>query len=166
MTSGGDRRTVGRDAVTMRPVRRFRGGGLPHTLSPDGLTLAVGGEDGSVRLLDLQTGKVRATAGRHDGAVTDLRFTPDSRMLVTAGGDGRVNVWSVTDATRIDTFAGHAGAVLGPRHLAGRSNGLQRGPGRQRGEVGPDRRATPRPVVHDTADRGPGGATGQASPWR
>ena len=114
MTSGGDRRTVVRDAVTMRPVRRLHdGGGLPHALSPDGLALALGGADGSVRLLDLQTGKLRATAGRHDAAVTDVRFTPDSRMLVTAGGDGRVNVWSVTDATRIDTFAGHAGAVSG-----------------------------------------------------
>src|SRR5206468_3967548 len=46
-------------------------------------------------------------------AVTDLRFTPDSRMLVTAGGDGRVNVWDVAAATRVESFAGHAGAVSG-----------------------------------------------------
>ena len=32
---------------------------------------------------------------------------------MTAGGDGRVNVWNVSDASRIDTFAGHAGAVSG-----------------------------------------------------
>jgi WD40 repeat protein/energy-coupling factor transporter ATP-binding protein EcfA2 len=110
-TSGGDRRTVVRDALTMRPVRWFHAGGGPHALSPDGHLLALGAADGSLRLLDLQTGKLRGTAGRHDAAVTDLRFTPDSRTLVTAGRDGRVNVWNVSDATRIDTFAGHAGAV-------------------------------------------------------
>ena len=104
-----------------RPRRRHDAAGAPASAAaafltrsaPTGVALALGGADGSVRLLDLQTGKLRATAGRHDAAVTDVRFTPDSRTLVTAGGDGRVNVWSVTDATRIDTFAGHAGAVSG-----------------------------------------------------
>jgi WD40 repeat protein len=110
-TSGRERRTVVRDALTMRPVRQFHGGGGPHALSPDGHLLALGAADGSVRLLDLQTGKLRATAGRHDAAVDDVRFTPDSRTLVTAGRDGRVDVWSVSDATRTDTFEGHAGAV-------------------------------------------------------
>jgi WD40 repeat protein/DNA-binding SARP family transcriptional activator len=113
LVTSGDRRTVVRDAVTMRPLRRFDDGGLPHALSPDGRALALGAADGSVRLLDLQTGKLRAAAGRHDAAVTDLRFTPDSRTLVTAGGDGRVNVWNVTAASRLESFAGHAGAVSG-----------------------------------------------------
>jgi WD40 repeat protein/DNA-binding SARP family transcriptional activator len=113
LVTSGDRRTVVRDAVTMRPLRRFAGGGHPHALSPDGRALALGAADGSVRLLDLETGRLRAAAGRHDAAVTDLRFTPDSRMLVTAGGDGRVNVWDVAAATRVESFAGHAGAVSG-----------------------------------------------------
>jgi WD40 repeat protein/DNA-binding SARP family transcriptional activator len=113
LVTSDDRRTAVRNAGTMRPVRRFDDGGLPHALSPDGRALALGAADGSVRLLDLHTGKLRAAAGRQDAAVTDLRFTPDSRTLVTAGRDGRVNVWNVTDATRIESFAGHAGAVSG-----------------------------------------------------
>jgi WD40 repeat protein len=50
-------------------------------------------------------------AGRHDAGVADVRFTRDSRTLVTAGHDGRVDVWNVSDAARVETFEGHAGAV-------------------------------------------------------
>jgi WD40 repeat protein len=64
-----------------------------------------------VRLLDLHTGILRVTAERHDGAVTDLRFSSESRTLLTAGGDGGVIRWNVADARRIETFTGHAGSV-------------------------------------------------------
>jgi WD40 repeat protein len=103
--------TVIRDATTLRPVRRLRGGGASATLSPDGRVVALGGADGSVRLLDLHTGVLRVATDRHDAAVTDLRFTSDSRMLLTAGGDGRLVAWNVADARRIDTFAGHASSI-------------------------------------------------------
>jgi WD40 repeat protein len=64
-----------------------------------------------VRLLDLHTGALRVAAGRHVGAVTDLRFTPDSRTLLTAGADGRLDAWNVANARRIATFTGHARTV-------------------------------------------------------
>ena len=126
LVTSGDRGTVVRDAVTMRPVRRFDGGGVPHALSPDGRVLALGAADGSVRLLDLQTGKLRVAAGRHDAAVSALRFTPDSRTLVTAGGDGRVNVWNVTRRKPRRYVRWSRRRRLGHRHLAGRPNRLQR----------------------------------------
>jgi WD40 repeat protein len=110
-SSSADRATIIRNAVSLRPVRSLRGGGTPATLSPDGRFVAFGGTDGSVRLLDLHTSILRVTAERHDGAVTDLRFSSDSRTLLTAGGDGRAIRWNVADARRIETFTGHAGSV-------------------------------------------------------
>ena len=110
-SSAADGATVIRDAVTLRPARRLRGGGTPAALSPDARFVAFGAADGSVRLLDLHTGILRATADRHDGTVSDLRFSSDSRTLLTAGGDGRVIRWNVADARRIETFTGHAGSV-------------------------------------------------------
>jgi WD40 repeat protein/DNA-binding SARP family transcriptional activator len=110
-SSAADRATVIRDAATLRPVRSLRGGGTRSALSPGGRVVALGAADGSVRLLDLRTGNLRVATDRHAAAVTDLRFTPDSRTLLTAGGDGRVNAWSVADARRIETFTGHAGIV-------------------------------------------------------
>jgi WD40 repeat protein len=103
--------TVIRDAATLQPVRRLRGGDTHAAVSPDGRVVALGGADGSVRILDLHTGVLRVAAERHDGAVTDLRFTRDARTLLTAGADGRVIEWNVADAQRIETFTGHAGTV-------------------------------------------------------
>jgi WD40 repeat protein/DNA-binding SARP family transcriptional activator len=103
--------TVIRDAATLQPLRRLRGGDTRGVLSPNGRLVAFGAADGSVRILDLHTGVLRTTADRHDGAVTDLRFTPDARTLLTAGADGRLIEWNVTDGQRIETFTGHAGSV-------------------------------------------------------
>ena len=112
VTSSADEdETVIRDAITLQPVRRLPGGATRTALSPDGRFVALGAADGSVRLLDLHTGDLREATDRHDAAITDLRFTPDSRMLLTAGGDGRLIAWNVADGRRIEAFTGHAGAA-------------------------------------------------------
>jgi WD40 repeat protein len=103
--------TVIRDTATLQPLRRLRGGDTRGVLSPNGRLVAFGSADGSVRILDLHSGVLRTTADRHDGAVTDLRFTPDARTLLTAGADGRLIEWNVADAQPIETFTGHAGSV-------------------------------------------------------
>jgi WD40 repeat protein/DNA-binding SARP family transcriptional activator len=103
--------SVIRDAGTLQPLRRLRGGDTHAEISPDGRVVALGGVDGSVRILDLRTGIRRVATDRHDGAVTDLRFTADSRKLLTAGADGRLIEWNVADAQRIETFTGHAGTI-------------------------------------------------------
>ena len=103
--------TVIRNAATLQPLRRLRGGDTHATLSPDGRLVAFGGADGSVRILDLHTGVLRVAAEHHDGMVTDLRFTPDARRLLTAGADGRLIEWNVANGQRIETFTGHAGSV-------------------------------------------------------
>jgi WD40 repeat protein len=110
-SSAAERATVIRDAATLRPVRRLRGGSARTALSPDGRAVALGGADGSVRLLDLQTGNLRVATDRHDAAVTDQRFAPDSRTLLTAGADGRVIAWNVADARPVERFSGHIGTV-------------------------------------------------------
>ena len=117
VTAGVGEVTV-RDAATLRPIKRLAVGGASaprwpsaFALSPDDRTLAIGEEDGAVRLLDLQTGTVRTASGRHGGPIRSSRFTAHGRTLITAGEDGKVIVWDVRQATAAETLSGHATGV-------------------------------------------------------
>ena len=108
----GDRSIVVRDARTLRPLRRFPALAYAGAVSPDARTFAIGGQDGSVRFLDLRTGNLRTASGRHAGAVQSAVFTSDGRFLVTVGDDANAIVWDVRAASATETFRGHAGRVL------------------------------------------------------
>ena len=121
-----------RDATTLAVLRRFTGIGrlasppsslvssqtgasTVYALSSDDHTLALGNQNGSVRLLDLRSGKTRTASGGHEAAVTEARFAPDGRRLITTGEDGDVIVWNVQTAAPAETLRGHAGSVFSPQ---------------------------------------------------
>jgi WD40 repeat protein len=106
-------------AQTLRPIRRFprprRFG--QAALHPDGRTLALGlGEDGTLELMDLSTGRQRHL-GSDKGAVGNVAFSPDGATVATGGVDGRVLVWDVAAGQIQKSFQGHEGriGVLGLR---------------------------------------------------
>jgi WD40 repeat protein/DNA-binding SARP family transcriptional activator len=106
--------TIVRDAESLRVLRRLRTGvGQPTALalSPDARTLAVGRNDGSLRLLDLRSGAIRAAAGPGSAAVSRVAFTPDGRMAVTGDLEGGVTTWDVRRAEAVETLVGHRGEV-------------------------------------------------------
>ena len=117
----GEGETVVRDAHDLSVIERWPVGGRgasgywPTALAPDDRTVAIGGEDGSVRLLDLETGGERKALGSHDAEVFGAAFTPDGRGLVTTGAGGDVILWDVQRAVARETLAGQAGRVLAPR---------------------------------------------------
>jgi WD40 repeat protein len=108
----GEGETMVRDAESMRVLTRWPVGGRgvsqywPTALAPDDRTVAIGGEDGSVRLLDLETGKQRAALGRHVAEVFGAAFTPNGRRLVTTGADSDVILWDVERAAAGETLSG------------------------------------------------------------
>ncbi|WP_028066982.1 nSTAND1 domain-containing NTPase [Solirubrobacter soli] len=105
--------TVIRDARTLLPLKRLSPGAQTAALSPDDRTVLLGGDDGSVRFLDLVTGEVRTAAGRHDGAVVEATFTADGATAITAGQDDRVMLWDVKHGEAGETLEGHSGQVTG-----------------------------------------------------
>src|SRR5262249_44638487 len=78
-----------------KEVRRIRrhGTGGAHTLSfsPDGKTLALGGD--TVQLWDVATGRdIRPFAG-HEGAVAAAALAPDGKGVFLAGDDPVIRLW-------------------------------------------------------------------------
>jgi WD40 repeat protein len=69
--------------------------------SPDGRTLALGGDDGSVRLWDTSTGRERAAIRAHGDVVRSLAFSPDGRRLVSSGQDNQIILWDAVHDTCI-----------------------------------------------------------------
>src|SRR6185503_2223012 len=56
----------------------------PLDWHPSGSWIAAGGDDGSVNLIDSQTGEFR-TLGRHMAPAATSVFSPDGRYLFTGG---------------------------------------------------------------------------------
>jgi WD40 repeat protein/DNA-binding SARP family transcriptional activator len=80
-------------------------------VSPDGATIAIGAENGSVSFVDAATGVARPGAGGHTAAVASVVYDPDGGRVMTAGDDGRVIVWDPATATEAAVLPGPAGHV-------------------------------------------------------
>jgi hypothetical protein len=80
-------------------IRRIR-------ISPDGKLLALGGDDGYIRLVSLETFSVTHAVHAHNGRISDLDFSADGRLLLSSGRDGTARLW------RIDTNMRQLGELM------------------------------------------------------
>lgn len=86
-------------------------------LSPDSRTAVSGWSDGRVRLVDLGTGKTRATLTASADPIALLAFSRDGRLLATAAhyGDEAVRIWDTRTGRLLHTLPG---GLAHPRQLA------------------------------------------------
>ena len=73
--------------------------------SPDGLTLASGSKDQTIRLWDVATGEHKQTLTGHSAPVTKITFSPDGSTFVSVSDDKTIYLWDTTTGKRIKTLA-------------------------------------------------------------
>lgn len=71
------------------------GGTRCVALSADGVLLASGGNDRSVRLWRTRDGSELAAFEGHDGAVRAIAISPDRRFIYSGGEDGTIRRWVI-----------------------------------------------------------------------
>jgi RNA polymerase sigma factor (sigma-70 family) len=95
------------DLTTNKELRWFRapyGPSAPLALSPDERTLAVPANDMSVALIDLETGKQRASFGKHKLWISGAAFHPDGRTLIVWCQDHTAHIWDLKTGRRLRQF--------------------------------------------------------------
>ncbi|XP_063812950.1 WD repeat-containing protein 3 [Pseudophryne corroboree] len=79
--------------------------------SPDGLSLAVGYEDGSIRVFSILSGESGITFNGHKAAVTALSYDHLGGRLVSGSKDTNVIVWDVINESGLYRLKGHKDGV-------------------------------------------------------
>jgi serine/threonine protein kinase len=97
------------------PAKEFKGGsGAIWSVAacPDKKTLALGSEDGTLKLYDLTDGALKHSPTKHKGPIWGIDYHPtDDTQFVTASGDGTVKLWKLNNnsLTDQDVFRGASG---------------------------------------------------------
>jgi choice-of-anchor C domain-containing protein len=73
-------------------------------LAPDGVTLAVARPDGTVRRLDLASGRVKQVLRGHSDHVLHIAFSDRTRVVATIGADRTARLWDVTSGRLLHVF--------------------------------------------------------------
>jgi len=83
------------------------------TFSRDGKLLAIGDQKkNTVTVWDLAKNKSKATLKGHEDEILALAFSPDGKLLASAGKDKTVKLWDLSSLKEMTTLRGHTGKVL------------------------------------------------------
>jgi hypothetical protein len=106
-----------------QPPRLFKvpdGPTYAAAFNPDSSLLVTGHHDSTVRLWDISTGSLRAVLRAHTQPVRAVAFSPNGRLIASAGGseitgitgeDNVIRLWQTDNQALFAALEGHTGAV-------------------------------------------------------
>jgi WD40 repeat protein len=110
-----------RETSTGQLLRHFPtnpGGCHILVYSPDGRWIVTNGlpwnrqsETSFAQVWDATSGRLVQTIKGDPGWVSDMRFTPDCRLMATAGYDATVKLWNTTNWSLVRTLKGHTDSI-------------------------------------------------------
>src|SRR5262249_29729574 len=78
--------------------------------SPDGRQAVSGGDDATVRLWDVETGKQLRRFQGHTGNVCGVAFSPDGKRVLSGGGKP-MRLWDASTGKELWRFEGHTDGI-------------------------------------------------------
>ncbi|MGH7998576.1 MAG: protein kinase domain-containing protein, partial [Brasilonema sp.] len=79
--------------------------------TPNGLTLASGSFDTTLKLWNLTTGKEIITIEGNAGSVHSVATSPDGRTVASGNGNNTIKLWNIVTGQEIRTLYGHSSSV-------------------------------------------------------
>ena len=79
-------------------------------MSPDGMIIATGSEDTTIRLWDINTGHLTRTLKGHNHRIHSVIFTSNGQILISGSEDNTIRLWDVTTGENIKTYTAHTDA--------------------------------------------------------
>jgi WD40 repeat protein len=79
-------------------LKGHRGGVQCLAFSSDGVTLASGSLDETVKLWNVASAKLSTTLRGHRSGISAVSLSPDNRTLASAGIDDAVRLWDLASA--------------------------------------------------------------------
>jgi WD40 repeat protein/serine/threonine protein kinase len=100
------------DFAAVRQVAELGYSGVPHTVtfSKDAKNL-IAANARSVRIWNLAAADEKVVLSGHDGGVPSSAFSPDGKLLASAGKDRTVKIWNPGNGQLIHTLAGFRASV-------------------------------------------------------
>ncbi|MFO0800793.1 MAG: WD40 repeat domain-containing protein [Gemmataceae bacterium] len=106
VSGGADNKALVWDVPTPNPVKTFAAV-VPLkavAVSPDGVTFAVAGADGTIKVYPKGEEKGAVELKGHTGPVVGLGFSANNQFLVSAGTDKTVRFWTPTDGKAVTSY--------------------------------------------------------------
>ena len=81
------------------------------TFTPDGRQVVSGGEDGTIRFWDADSGQELKTILAHESCVNAVVYSPDGAILASASCDHTIKLWDAATLAPRGTLQGHLDEV-------------------------------------------------------